>query len=207
MTERAKLSLRSLVCSCAIGFLDSPAVVLSLFDFMPALVDTSICWYALRTRSRHEKVVRDRLVGSGFEPFLPLAKAERQWSDRRTMKELPLFAGYCFARFALQMKYSVLQIPGIVGIVGATRPEPIPGEELEAIKTIVASERAYGAHPNLTEGAWVEVVKGPLAGCRGQLIRQSSGHCIVIRVRLIQQAAAVHVDVSEVVPVPLPKPL
>ena len=159
------------------------------------------CWYALRTRSRHEKVVRDRLSSSGFEPFLPLARTIRQWSDRRKSVEIPLFSGYCFARFALEARYSVLQIPGIVNIVGTTTPEPIPQEELSAIKTLVASERNCDPHTYLAEGAWVEVVKGPLVGLRGQLVRKAGRHCIVIRVHLIQQAAAVHIDAREVVPV------
>ncbi len=158
-------------------------------------------WYALRTRSRHEKAVRDRLSGNGFEPFLPLARSVRQWSDRRKSIEIPLFSGYCFARFALEVRHSVLQIPGIVNIVGTTTPEPVPAEELDAIKTIVASERNCDPHAYLTEGAWVEVVTGPLVGFKGQLIRKAGRNCIVIRMHLIQQAAAVHIDAREVVPV------
>ena len=169
---------------------------------MPTLLDPSLPrWYALRTRSRHEKVVRDRLSGNGFEPFLPLARSVRQWSDRRKSVEIPLFSGYCFAHFALEARYSVLQIPGIVNIVGTATPEPIPPEELNAIKTLVMSERDCDPHTYLAEGAWVEVVRGPLMGLRGQLVRKAGRHCIVIRVHLIQQAAAVHIDAREVEPV------
>jgi transcription antitermination factor NusG len=158
-------------------------------------------WYALRTRSRHEKIVRDRLSSSGFEPFLPLARTIRQWSDRRKSVEMPLFSGYCFARFALEVRYSVLQIPGIVNIVGTAIPEPILPEELDAIKLLVASDRSCDPHAYLTEGVLVEVVRGPLSGLRGQLVRKAGRHCIVIRVHLIQQAVAVHIDAREVVPV------
>ncbi len=98
-------------------------------------------WYALRTRSRHEKMVRDRLDGNGFEPFLPLMKTLRQWSDRKVWTELPLFSGYCFARFDLQSRYAVLQIPGVVDIVGITGPQAIPVEEMDALK-VVAGSRA-----------------------------------------------------------------
>ena len=165
-----------------------------------AMVDCTLPhWYALRTRSRHEKIVRDRLEGCGIEPFLPLRKALRQWSDRKAVAELPLFSGYCFARFSLNARIDVLQISGIVTIVGNIGPEPIPAEEMDALKTVSSSQRFCDPHYDLIEGAWVEVVKGPLTGIRGKLVRKAGQDCIVIRVHLLQQSAAVHIDASEVI--------
>lgn len=158
-------------------------------------------WYAISTRSRHEKMVRDRLAGIGIEPFLPLANKLSQWSDRKVWTASPLFAGYCFARFSLMNSHAVLQTPGIVRIVGSLMPESIPDEELAAIRTLAESERAYERHDYLVEGAWVQVVRGPLMGLRGQLLRKAGHDCLVIRVNLIQQAATVHIDMSEVVAV------
>lgn len=158
-------------------------------------------WYAVSTRSRHEKLVRDRLAGIGIEPFLPLAKKLSQWSDRKVWTETPLFSGYCFARFSLTNSHAVLQTPGIVRIVGSVMPEAIPDEELAAIRMLAESERSLEPHDYLAEGAWVEVVRGPLMGLRGQLLRKAGRDCLVVRVNLIQQAATVHIDMSEVVAV------
>jgi len=93
----------------------------------------------------------------------------------------------------------VLRIPGVVNIVGIEGPEPIPEEELDALKTVSTSKRACDSHVYLNEGAWVEVVRGPLTGIRGQFIRKAGQDCIVLRIQLLQQAAAVHIDASEVV--------
>ena len=158
-------------------------------------------WYAISTRSRHEKLVRDRLAGIGIEPFLPLARTLSQWSDRKVWTDSPLFSGYCFARFPLTKSHAVLQTPGIVRIVGSLMPEAIPDEELAAIRILAESQRSFERHDYLAEGAWVEVVRGPLVGLRGQFIRKASQDCLVIRVHLIQQAATVHIDMSEVVSV------
>ena len=79
-------------------------------------------------------------------------------------------------------------------------PEPIPDEEMGTIMQVAESERSLETHDYLTEGGWVEVVRGPLAGLRGQLVRKASHDCLVIRVHLIQQAATVHIDMSEVIP-------
>jgi len=167
---------------------------------MSQLVNASLpYWFAVRTRSRHEKLVRDRLEGSGFEQFLPLTRTLRRWSDRNTWTEFPLFAGYCFARFALHSRLDVLRIPGIVNIVGIKGPEPIPEDEVGALKSVSISQRATYSSDYLNEGRWVEVVRGPLTGIRGQLMRKGGQDCLVLRVQILQQAAAVHIDASEVV--------
>ncbi|TXG86048.1 MAG: UpxY family transcription antiterminator [Thermomicrobiales bacterium] len=157
-------------------------------------------WYAISTRSRHEKLVRDRLAGIGIEPFLPLARKLSQWSDRKVWTETPLFAGYCFARFSTTNSHAVIQTPGIVRIVGSAMPEPIPDQEVAAIKKLAESRRSFEPHDYLSEGDWVEVVQGPFTGLRGQLLRKAGHDCLVIRVHLIQQAATVHIDMDEVRP-------
>ena len=48
-------------------------------------------WYAIRTRSRHAKVVRDQFVNQGIEPLLPTVKRMSQWKDRKKEIEVPLF--------------------------------------------------------------------------------------------------------------------
>lgn len=162
---------------------------------------TDLHWYAISTRSRHEKMVRDRLSGIGVEPFLPLARKLNQWSDRKVWTLSPLFSGYCFARFSLANSHAVIQTPGVVRIVGSVMPELIPDEELAVIMKMSESERSIEPYPYFTVGEWVEVVRGPLTGLRGQLLRKASHDCLLIRVHLIQQAATVHIDMSEVVPV------
>jgi len=158
-------------------------------------------WYALRTRSRHEKIVRDQIANQGMEPLLPTVKRLSQWKDRKKEIEIPLFSGYCFVRFALEQKLPVLKTIGVVDIVGSGhRPEPIADDEIAAIKILMTSVLPYDPHPYLREGMQVEVVRGPLQGVRGILLRKEKRHRLVLGVRLIQQAAAVEIDVNDVVP-------
>jgi transcription termination/antitermination protein NusG len=162
----------------------------------------NIHWYALRTRSRHEKIVRDQLANQGIEPLLPTVKRLSQWKDRKKEVEVPLFSGYCFVRFTMDQKLPVLKTVGVVDIVGSgQQPEPIPDEEIAAIQTLMTSVLPYDPHPYLHEGMMVEVIKGPLQGVRGILLRKEKRHRLVLGVRLIQQAAAVEIDIRDVVPV------
>jgi transcription antitermination factor NusG len=159
-------------------------------------------WYALRTKSRHEKLVRDQLDKQGIEPLLPTVKRLSQWKDRKKEIEVPLFSGYCFVRFGQEGKLPVQKVAGVVEIVGSgSRPEPIPDEEIEAVKTLMSSVLPYDPHPYLHEGMAVEVVRGPLQGVHGMLLRKEKRHRLVLGIRLIQQAAAVEIDVNDVVPI------
>lgn len=159
-------------------------------------------WYALRTKSRHEKLVRDQLGKQGIEPLLPTVKRLSQWKDRKKEIEVPLFSGYCFVRFSQLEKTPVQKIVGVVEIVGSgSRPEPIPEEEINGLRCLMTSVLPYDPHPYLHEGMQVEVVRGPLQGVHGILLRKEKRHRLVIGVRVIQQAAVVEIDVNDLVAV------
>ena len=159
-------------------------------------------WYALRTRSRHEKLVRDQLANQGIEHLLPTVKRLSRWKDRKQEIEVPLFSGYCFVRFGADQKLPVLKTVGVVDIVGGGKqPEPIPDEEIAAIQTLMTSVLPYDPHPYLQAGMMVEAIRGPLQGVRGILLRKEKRHRLVLGVRLIQQAVAVEIDVTDVIPV------
>ena len=159
-------------------------------------------WYALRTRSRHEKRVRDQLETRGMEPFLPLVDRLRQWKDRRKRVAFPLFPGYCFARFPLSLRVDVLTTQGVVQILGnQDGPVPVPDAEIEAVRRLVESTLPYDPHPYLTEGMQVEVIRGPLAGLRGLLLRNGTRARLVIGVTLIHQSASVELEALDVAPV------
>jgi transcriptional antiterminator NusG len=159
-------------------------------------------WYAIRTRSRAEKVVREQVMQRGIESFLPMMTRVSQWRDRRKRIEWPLFAGYCFARFFHDQKLLILQSPGVLEIIGSTlgRPEPIPDAEITALQRVTLSHQPYEAHPHLEEGMVVQVIRGPLIGLEGKLLTKPNGCRLVISLNLIGQGAAVHIDAENIAP-------
>jgi len=159
-------------------------------------------WYAIRTRSRHEKLVHQQLISRDLEAFLPLVDRRRRWKDRWKTVSFPLFPGYCFARFPYQDRLSVLTAVGVVQILGINgHASPIPDAEIEAVRILVTSTLPLDPHPYLREGMEVEVIRGPLAGVRGVLIRKGTRARLVVAVHLIQQAASVELDAADVRPV------
>src|SRR5437879_5635660 len=94
------------------------------------------CWYAIRTRSRHEKMVARQLHGQEIEAFLPLCNEVHRWSDRQKEVGLPLFPGYAFVRviYSPEERVRVLRTFGVAGFVGTQgRGIPIPDRQIEDI--------------------------------------------------------------------------
>lgn len=155
-------------------------------------------WYAIRTRSRYEKVVCKYLDGCGVEGFLPLRQVK--WTNRKWRYRSPLFPGYCFGKFVWRERAAVVQCPGVVDILGqGSHPIAIPDNEIDAIKMIVSGTDRYDPHPYLEEGTRVEVIHGPLRGLRGTFVRIASRCRLIIAVRVIKQATAIELDADSVV--------
>ncbi len=162
----------------------------------------NLAWYAIRTRSRHEKLVHQQLDSRRVEAFLPLVERRRRWKDRWKNVDFPLFPGYCFARFPYQERLSVVTAVGVVQILGINGIAiPVPDHEIEAVRQLVTCTLPLDPHPYLKEGMEVEVVRGSLAGVRGILIRKGARARLVVAVNLIQQAASVELDAADVRPV------
>lgn len=164
---------------------------------------TEARWYAVRTRSRHEKMVADQLDQQGIENFLPLVKRKRKWSDRVKEVELPLFSGYAFVRVALLSpdRLRVLQTHGVAGLVGVRGSGmPIPDAQIESLKTVLVNQVPFEEYPYLQVGQRVRVHGGALDGIEG-ILAQKDHHTLVISVEPIHRSLSIHVDGYRVEPI------
>jgi transcriptional antiterminator RfaH len=153
-------------------------------------------WFAVWTRSRQEKVAAAMLTTVGVEHFLPLKSEIRQWSDRKQTVSVPLFSSYLFVRMnpTRDSRLQVLKAPGIAGFVGnSTGPLPIPDQQIEDIRTVLTKRVEFIVLPLLEEGDRVRVVRGPLAGVEGRLVRGNSTSRLLISIELIHRTLAVSV--------------
>ena len=155
-------------------------------------------WFAIYTRSRHEKSVASKLEEKRIEVFLPLRNVLRRWKDRRKEVAMPLFSSYVFVRMPYSQRLAVLQTPGVVQILSeGNKPMPIPEDQIVSIQKLVESGLAYDPYPYLKEGSFVRVIRGPLQGVEGILLEKRKKHLLVLSVDLIQQSAALQVDISD----------
>src|SRR5271167_3339563 len=132
---------------------------------VPMLAASKERWYAVQTRSQHEKVVASQLEQHGVRTYLPLLAEVHRWSDRRKVIHVPLFPGYAFihAVTSPDTVAKVVRIDGIVSIVGPRgQGTPIPDEEIEAVQRLLTHEIPYVNHPFLKVGQRVRIRGGAL---------------------------------------------
>jgi transcription antitermination factor NusG len=161
-------------------------------------------WYALHTRSRHERTVAHRLREFGMETYLPTVQEVHRWSDRKKKVEVPLFSCYVFLRCALtpQDRSHVYRVDSALGFVGAgAHGVAIPDEQIENVRTLLSQTAPWRSHPFLKTGQRVRVRGGAFDGVEGIFLSENGDHSLVISVDAIQRSMAVRIDGYDVVPV------
>ena len=161
-------------------------------------------WYAVHTRSRHEKQVDLFLSERGVETFLPLVHTLSRRRDRKKYVDIPLFPGYLFVftekeRLLFDVKYT----RGVTRIIGTDldAPTPIPDKQILDIKSIMETEVQLDPFPYLKKGRMVRVKSGPLKGLEGILVERKGHYKLVIQIDLLQKGAAAEVYISDIEPI------
>jgi len=156
-------------------------------------------WFAAYTSPRHEKRVNQQLEMREIEHYLPLYRIQRKWSDgSRVTLDLPLFPGYIFVCIERAQRVRVLEVPGVLAIVGGTAGEPasLPASEIAALRSGL-SERNAQPHPLLKVGQRACIRSGAFAGMEGVVQRMKYSFRVVLTLDSIMQSFAVEVDGEE----------
>ena len=161
-------------------------------------------WYAIHTRSQHEKSVSAQLQNQGITTFLPLVTELHRWSDRRKLVQLPLFSCYTFLHmpFVPELWAKVLRVGGVLSFVGVRgQGVPVPEKQVESIRTLLAINAPYTLCPFLKVGQHVRVRGGVLDGIEGKLVSRNGDRTLVISVEPIQRSLAVQIGDYQVEPI------
>lgn len=159
-------------------------------------------WYAIHTRSRHERKVEAELDRQAFEAYLPEYRTISRRRDRRKEISRPLFPGYLFVHTTMDpaRRLAILQTDSVVRIVGTGhRPVPVPAHEIESIRILLRAAPDAGPCVPLERGQLVQVVEGPMRGVVG-VVERARRRRIVVTVELVGRAVAATLDTDAVVP-------
>jgi transcription antitermination factor NusG len=172
---------------------------------MPAETDSGDAarhWYAVYTKSRHEKVVHAALEGQGVEAFLPLHDVLSRWKDRRKWVAKPLFPGYLFVRLPRADLWVASAARGAVSVVGdGNSPVVVPDQQVESVRELVARPVEVAPWPYLKVGQLVIVKSGALMGLQGFFVSRKGKSKLVISVELLGRSVAAEVDADCVEPI------
>lgn len=161
-------------------------------------------WYAVHTRSRHEKNVVAQLREKKVWTYLPLSTQTHHWSDRKKLVEVPLFPGYTFVQINRtdEDRLAVLRTRGVVCIVGSQGfGTPIPSKQIEDVARLLDQRVPFTLFPFLREGQRVRIRGGSLDGVEGVLVKKNLDPHLVVSVELLQRSVAVRMTGYDLEPV------
>ncbi len=153
-------------------------------------------WYALYTRSRHEKLIDTELAKRQIESFLPLRCVKKRWSDRTVTVEEPLFKSYLFVKINPLHFIDVLKTKGAVKLVAtAGLPVPIDESVIISLKQLIKSAIAMDPFPYLAVGDRVFVRCGIFKGLEGFIVKKDDKKCrLVVSITAIMASISVELD-------------
>jgi transcription antitermination factor NusG len=156
----------------------------------------TLVWLAVQTWPRYEKKIALELAKKQVEVFLPLVASEHQWSDRRRIVQLPLFPGYVFLRApeTFASRISILRTNGVINFVGARNVgTPIPVNEIESVRALLARGITFQNHSYLNIGQRVRIRGSSLDGVEGILVERNHDLSLVVSIQIIQRSLAIRV--------------
>lgn len=156
-------------------------------------------WIAIQVKSNMEKKVFMGLKERTYEAFLPTYKVRRRWSNRTVELDLPLFRGYLFCCWVNHNPYPIVQVPGVIRIVGFGKTLACVDEtEIAAVRRIVDSGVASMPWKFLRAGDRVKLSSGVLRGIEGFFVRAVNGNYVVVNVTLMGRAVAAKIHPSQI---------
>ncbi|HEX9511602.1 MAG TPA: UpxY family transcription antiterminator [Puia sp.] len=129
-------------------------------------------WYVVYTKPRWEKKVARQLEQKGIEHYCPLAKVQRQWSDRKKIVLEPLFSAYVFVHLEETQQLPVKQTDGVMNFVyWLKKPAVIREEEIDTIKRFLNEyQNVKLEKTSVNVNDHVKVISGPLMERQGNVL-------------------------------------
>ncbi|MGI6479170.1 MAG: UpxY family transcription antiterminator [Salinivirgaceae bacterium] len=159
-------------------------------------MSSSLRWYAVSTRSRHEKKVALLLAEKGIETYLPVIKTVRHWSDRKKIVDIPLITCYVFVRIDYDDHLEVLKTAGVVRfLMFQNQPAYVQDKEIENLRILTEnSENVKVQDIDLQIGDYIEIDSGPFSGFQGEIIRKKSNQILVVRLDFMSTMICVEIS-------------
>ena len=118
---------------------------------------------------------------------------------------IQLFSGYLFIEVAMDNSrwLNVVKTPGVVRVLGnCGKCIPVPEREIKAAQILVESRVLVTPYSYLKVGQQVRVIKGPLMGCEGILLREKPKCCkLIVSVEILGQSAATEIHEADIEPI------
>ncbi|MBN1473131.1 MAG: UpxY family transcription antiterminator [Syntrophaceae bacterium] len=158
-------------------------------------------WYAIHTKSRHERKANTGLTQKKITTFLPEAQVWSSRKDRKKKISVPLFPGYLFMEtpnLDNETKLAVLKTSGVVRILGKkenSEPLAVPEDKIDAIRRFIQTDVQIFNLQSPQVGEAVRIIDGAFAGIEGVIIsRNAQKELFVLNIEILHRAVAVKLE-------------
>jgi transcription antitermination factor NusG len=144
-------------------------------------------WFAIHTKYKCEKFVREQLLSKGIEAYVPVLLSKKHYLRKVKTYEKPLINCYAFVHISNKEYKQILQTPYVYGFVkSGNKINPIPKDEMLIMQRVVGDQKAITFEPKeWNQGDSVEVIGGNLTGLKGILLRRNGKSEFVIELLTI----------------------
>ena len=159
-------------------------------------------WHVVRTKTKCEKFVRDRLLEMGLEAFVPLRKRTSRYNRKVKVYELPLITCYTFVRLDRKRRNEVLALPYVQGMLKNDGLDCIVNEqEIQWLQKISGTQLDVRTEPmSMRAGDKVILAYGQLAGMEGVILSQRSKHEVTVALDSLGLQMVIQVDTTMLEP-------
>jgi len=146
---------------------------------------TNKVWLAVDVQMFHEQIISGILTNSGIENFVPVQKEYHKWGNCVKLINHVVIPKIVFVHVGLMEREQVLELPAVNNfIVDHVEHQPvvIPDKQITKFKFMLnLSDYVVNiADKPIMKCAKVEIVKGTLAGFKGELITENSSQTVGI---------------------------
>ncbi len=155
-------------------------------------------WFAVYTRSKSEKVVKQLLDAKGIENYLPLLNVTRRYTRKIKQLQLPLISCYIFVRIVKDQYVPVLETENVVKFIRFSKNLiAIPEAEIDIMRRVVGEVKDLEAEMGvMKEGDLVEIIGGRLTGIKGRLVEKQGKKKMVVALENIGYSLSMTIDAS-----------
>jgi transcriptional antiterminator RfaH len=166
----------------------------TLFDRTEWEADPDVSWWALYTKSRHEKKLMRRLLAMETAFYCPMVPRRCQsHSGRVLVSYVPLLSGYVFLFGNHDRRHAALTTNCVSQSLQVT-DVPQFVHDLNQIRQLIETGAPLAPEDRLQRGTAVRVRNGPFSGIDGVVVKRHSQSRLVVFLNFLQQGVSVLLD-------------
>jgi transcription antitermination factor NusG len=153
-------------------------------------------WLVVKTKTKCEKFVRDKLLALGLDAFVPLTKRTARYNRKVKVYELPLITCYAFVRLDKERRNQVLALPYVQGMLRLNGKDcHVSNREIEWLQKVSGTDLDVKTEIlSMQQGDQVMLAYGQLAGMEGTIVSRRSKHEVVVALESLGMQMVIQVD-------------